>query len=237
MSATALNTILLVAVSIGIVWWWKKGFSLPAFSNPLAGGATNTAIQGAVSVQTFVVMAAFAALEFALWHSGWLPKMFEWPGILQIPTYGIFIFITNLVEEKTTGKLKTGARSMMIVAFTILGLGHLDRDRLAAWWNAPPGSAVTTPAPERRVARTPTEPCDNVYRRRTLTSIPTMVTDIVGCTADWNILDGGVIVYGKDGKPYPFVVTEENPMGKTDFHIVRWKSAGHQAIVEIKLYR
>src|SRR3989338_6087977 len=136
-------------------------------------------LQSVFSAQMLAVIAAFAALEFALWNSGWLPKMFVLPGILQIPTYGILIFIANLVEEKTTGKLKTGARFMMIVAFTIFGLGHLSFDKLTAWWNppSPPVQAART----RTVLQVQSDPCDNVYRKYNLTQEPVRIVAAEGC--------------------------------------------------------
>lgn len=195
-------------------------------------------LQSAFSVQTFVVMAAFVALEFALWHSGWLPKMFEWPGILQIPIYGIFIFITNLVEEKTTGKLKTGARFMMIVAFTILGLGHLDRDKLAAWWNTPSGSVATTPVPDRRVARTPTEPCDNIYRPYRLNNRPKPILRTDGCIMDWHVTDDGtVILTDAEGRDMPYLITKDTPDDLVTPLATKWRSRGSTALVEARFYR
>ena len=171
--------------------------------------------------------------------------------ILEVGYTRLLLYIVAISTAILLGKaLKGGTRletwsALLTVAavFLLLGLSHPESkyitDKLVELWNTPsaPVQTALVPPPERRVARVPDDPCDNVYRRRTLTSVPTTVTDAVGCTAGWNILDGGVIVHDNSGKPYPFVVTEENPMGNSDFHIVRWKSAGPKAIVEVRLYR
>ena len=216
-----------MVVGGGIVWWWKKGFQLPTFGNPLAGGAVTTTLQSVFSVQMIAVTAAFAALEFALWNSGWLPKMFGLPGILQIPTYGVLIFITNLVEEKTTGKLKTGARFMMIVAFTIFGLGHLNTDKLAAWWNTPSSAPVQTAGTVQTAQMSQRSPliCDGNWHPVTLTSVPQLTTGRDGDKVAVNPDQGGVVLILKDGKEAPFVIYPGDDKAY-NFAAAKWRSSG-----------
>ncbi len=209
-----------ILLSVGVlvvgycIWWGLRNFSPPA----IALGAVPSALQSVFSVQMIVVMAAFAALEFALWNSGWLPRMFEWPGILQIPIYGVLIFITNLVEEKTTGKLKTGARFMMIVAFTIFGLWHFNGDKLAAWWNTPS-------APVQTVQRGPrsTLICDGNWHPVTLTAVPQLTTGRDGDKVTVNVDQGGVVLISKDGRDAPFIITPGADSAYT-FAAATWRS-------------
>ncbi len=161
MSTTVvLNTISLAVVFTVVVWWWKKGFSLPTLGNPLSG-STATKIQSVLSVQTLIVMSVFASFEFALWKTHWLPDLFEGAGLWHIPYYGALIFLTNLVSEKTTGDRKTALMRTMFVIFVISGISHLvskeSIDKFVARWNAPPATETTLvvpPVPERRVVRT-----------------------------------------------------------------------------------
>ena len=75
----------LIACFLAIRLSVKKS-SAVATTTP-AGGATTppatsvwkrvtTALEDVFSAQMIAVMAAFAALEFALWNSGWLPRPF-----------------------------------------------------------------------------------------------------------------------------------------------------------------
>ena len=159
--------------------------------------------------------------------------MFGLPGILQIPTYGVLIFITNLVEEKTTGKLKTGARFMMIVAFTIFGLGHLNFDKVAVWWNTS-SSTVQTARTVQTVRQVQSDPCDNVYRKYNLTQEPVRIVAAEGCKMGWDVFQGEVVLIGPGGvKSRP--ITSANPL--PGFHGVKWRSNGDTALVEARFYR
>ena len=188
-------------------------------------------LQSVFSAQMLAVMAAFAALEFALWNSGWLPKMFVLPGILQIPTYGILIFIANLVEEKTTGKLKTGARFMMIVAFTIFGLGHLNTDKLAAWWN-------TQSPPVQTVRQVQSDQCDNLYKPYTVYQTPSVITGAVGCFVGVKVRSTApVILIGERGEESA-PIYNDSPDQVLNFRVVEWKTVpGQVAQVQARLFR
>jgi hypothetical protein len=241
MPATALNTILLGAAFVGMIWWWRKGFSLPSFSNPLTGGAANTTIQSVVSVQTFIVMAVFAAFELTLWKTNWLPELFGGAGLWHIPYYGALIYLVNLISEKTTGDRKIALMRTMFVVFALSGVSHLvSKDKFVTWWNAPPpGSAPTAPAvPDRRVARTPTEPCDNIYRTYHLNNRPKPIIRTDGCIMDWRVTDDGtVILTDAEGRDMPYLITKDTPDDLVTPLATKWRSRGSTALVEARFYR
>ncbi len=115
--------------------------------------------------------------------------------------------------------------------------------KFVSWVNAPSATASIPPPnrgdfnrpPVQTASVEPENRCDNVYRSRTLTQVPTLVTGSVGCVADWNIVEGGVIVFNEKGEAFPRAITKEQPMGISNFRIVRWKSEGQTALVDVKL--
>lgn len=238
MPATALNTILLGAAFVGMLWWWRKGFSLPSFSNPLTGGAANTTIQSVVSVQTFVVMAVFAAFEFTLWKTGWFPGLFDGAGLWHIPYYGALIYLVNLISEKTTGDRKTALMRTMLVVFAISGVSHLvSKDKFVTWWNTPSAPVHTTrvPAPERRVVRTvPT--CPGTVETIVVGSEWVEINPGYRCGVALNTTEGVAMV----GEPYKYVedydgILQDNVLSSDGVRIIYIRAKHGRATVNYVL--
>jgi hypothetical protein len=162
------------------------------------------------------------------------------------PSYSLIAFALLLVVASfiPSEALKKVAVAIMVFIFglpfvwALLGTMFFGNPSPAGSGYAaapPPGwVARETPAP---AATAPENLCDGIYRTRTLTSVPTLVTGARGCRIDWNIVEGGVIVYNEQNEPFERVVTKDSPMGHSNFRIVRWKAATPQAIVDVALVR
>ena len=240
----------LIAGFLTIVLAVKK--SLAAATTTPAGGATTPpawkkvtdALWSVFTVQTFALIAAFNALELALYSSNWFPYLFEWPNVLHTLTYSALIVIASLLVKQQKGMVRTLALGAVIVASVIFTTIFFDHEvkKLTAWWNAPPSVSVQTtrvPAvPDRRVARTPAEPCDNIYRTYHLNnrSKPILRTD--GCIMDWHVTDDGtVILTDAEGRDMPYLITKDTPDDLVTPLATKWRSRGSTALVEARFYR
>lgn len=239
------------ALLIGAGYAW---YNLVLTATTPAGGATTPpatktwkertdALWSVLSGQTFAIVAAFAALELAVFSSGWFPYLFEWPNILRIPTYGALLFIVSLLVKQQKGINRTlalWAVTAASVVFTIIFYDH-DIKRLTAWWNTERPAPVQTtrvPAPERRIARTPTEPCDNTYRTYHLNNRPKSIIRTDGCIMDWHVTDDGtVILTDAEGRDMPYLITKDTPDDLVTPLATKWRSRGSTALVEARFYR
>ena len=240
----------LIACFLAIVLIAKRS-STPTTTTP-AGGATTPPVWKKVtdglrsmfSVQTLIVMSVFASFEFALWQTQWFPHLFEGAGLWHIPYYGALIFLTNLVSEKTTGDRKTALMRTMFVIFAISGIAHLvskeSIDKFVARWNTPPATEMTRVpvAPERRVARVPTDPCDNVYKPYIVYPKPSVITYETGCFVGVNVIsEEPVILIGDNGQESEPIYAD-SPDKALNFRIVRWRTLpGQVAHVQARLFR
>src|SRR3989344_2853501 len=187
---------------------------------PSTGGDTGKRVtdwlQSMFTVQTLALIAAFNALELALYSSNWFPHLFEWPNVLHTLTYSALIVIASLLVKQQKGMVRTLALASVIAASAIFTKIFFDNEikRLTAWWNTErPASVQTTrapAAPERRGARAPADPCDNVYRTYRLSNRPKPMLRVSGCTVGWMVEEGGVILTDEDGNKQPPVRKDED---------------------------
>ena len=196
------------------------------------------------TVQTLALIAAFNALELALYSSNWFPHLFEWPNVLHTLTYSALIVIASLLVKQQKGMVRTLALASVIAASAIFTKIFFDNEikRLTAWWNTErPASVQTTrapAAPERRVARVPDDLCDNVYRTYRLSVLPKPILKARGCTMDWHVKDDGeVILIGEDGRELPYLITKDTPDDLVTPLAIKWRSSGGTALVEARFYR
>ena len=119
----------------------------------------------------------------------------------------------------------------------IAGLAGVLVVGLVFFWVATRPSSPSKP-PVQTAHQAPPDPCDGEYRP--LVIGPSAVLATPGgrnCMIDFDVREGGVILIGLNGEEFDRQVTKDQPVGRSNFRVIEWKSAGSSARLNVRYYR